>query len=55
MTRVMCERCGGVYSPVQADGSVYIHVCPPPVERPAPAPARWDRLREWLRRQRGGQ
>jgi len=49
MMTVVCENCGGVYIPIQADGSLYTHVCPPPRE---PAPAKrgllrrvWDSLR----------
>lgn len=29
VTKVRCKACGGVYAPVQADGSAYFHVCPP--------------------------
>lgn len=29
LTKVRCKACGGVYTPVQADGSAYFHVCPP--------------------------
>jgi hypothetical protein len=25
-----CNACGGLYRPVQADGSTYLHVCSPP-------------------------
>ena len=49
-----CEKCGGVYRDPQADGSRYVHVCPPP--RP-PEPEKkglvrrvLDRLRTWRRR-----
>lgn len=24
-----CNACGGTYEPVQADGSLYFHACPP--------------------------
>jgi hypothetical protein len=24
-----CNACGGVYAPIQADGTEYYHVCPP--------------------------
>jgi len=49
MMTVVCEKCGGVYLPVQPDGSLYTHVCPPPRE-PAPPPKGWlwrliDRIR----------
>lgn len=27
-----CNMCKGVYVPIQADGSPYVHVCPPPPE-----------------------
>jgi hypothetical protein len=43
MTQVTCEKCGGVYWPVQADGSLYVHVCPPPPPPEPPKPG-------WLRR-----
>lgn len=26
---VTCKACGGVYNPIQADGTQYFHVCPP--------------------------
>lgn len=26
---VQCVACGGAYQPVQNDGSLYFHVCPP--------------------------
>jgi hypothetical protein len=29
MPRVQCQTCGGVYSPLQADGTEYYHACPP--------------------------
>lgn len=37
-----CLCCGGVYAPVQADGTIYFHACPPmpdpktgvPIQRP---------------------
>jgi len=50
MTTVTCEKCGGVYHPIQPDGSLYTHVCPPPTP-PAPAPPRpglLTRIRDWL-------
>lgn len=46
---VTCEQCGGRYLPVQRDGSLYVHVCPP---ARAPEPEKrswlervWDRIR----------
>jgi hypothetical protein len=27
-----CNACGGVYAPIQADGTAYYHACPPLVE-----------------------
>lgn len=29
LTYQRCNSCGGVYAPVQADGTSYFHVCPP--------------------------
>lgn len=26
---VKCKACGGIYLPVQADGTQYFHACPP--------------------------
>lgn len=34
MKRRRCKCCGGEYSPVQSDGSLYFHACPP-TTRPA--------------------
>ncbi len=28
-----CLTCGGVFDPVQADGTSYFHVCPPNVDK----------------------
>jgi len=52
MTTVTCENCGGVYHPIQPDGSLYTHVCPPPRE-PArekqPTRGWWARVRDAAR------
>jgi hypothetical protein len=29
MTYKRCKACGGIYSPIQPDGSAYFHACPP--------------------------
>jgi hypothetical protein len=52
MNEHRCEKCGGVYVDPQADGSRYVHHCPPPRE---PAPERKGLLRwviDGLRRRR---
>ena len=50
MKWVRCEQCGGEYLPVQADGSLYQHVCPPPRPAPAARPGLW---RRWYERVTG--
>lgn len=45
---VTCEKCGGRYRAVQADGSSYTHLCPPAravePERRTWLQQQWDRL-----------
>lgn len=31
MAKQECVGCGGIYQPIQGDGSTYFHVCPPAI------------------------
>lgn len=51
--RFSCNSCQGVYSDVQADGSIYFHACPPlPPDKKGNVPDRADWRDENLARPR---
>lgn len=50
MSETVCPHCGGRYLRVQADGSLYVHVCPPLPPPPPPKRGLVRRLLESLRR-----
>ncbi len=53
--RFRCNACGGEYSDVQADGSIYHHACPPsPPNKKGETPEREIRRDENVARRRRG-